>query len=57
MSTPSAVEAFYSQIWNRGDLAASSTLLSRDFRFRGSLGTELRGHEAFAEYVRSVRGA
>jgi hypothetical protein len=57
MCTPSAVETFCSQIWNSGDLAASSTLLSRDFRFRGSLGSELRGHEAFAEYVRSVRAA
>ena len=57
MSTPSAVETFYSQIWNSGDLAAIPTLLSRDFRFRGSLGSELRGHEAFAEYVRSVRAA
>jgi steroid delta-isomerase-like uncharacterized protein len=57
MSTPSVVDAFYSQIWNRGDLAASSTLLSRDFRFRGSLGSELRGYDAFRDYVRSVRGA
>jgi steroid delta-isomerase-like uncharacterized protein len=57
VSTPGVVEAFYSQIWNGGDLAAISTLLSRDFRFRGSLGAELRGHDAFAEYVRSVRAA
>jgi predicted ester cyclase len=27
------------------------------FRFRGSLGPELRGHDAFGEYVRSVRAA
>ncbi len=57
MSTPSVVEAFYSRIWNRGDLGASSALLSRDFRFRGSLGAELRGYDAFGDYVRSVRGA
>ena len=57
MSTPRVVEAFYSRIWNRGELAASSELLSKEFCFRGSLGAELRGHEAFAEYVRSVRGA
>ena len=57
MSTPQLVEAFYSRIWNRGDLVATSDLLSNDFRFRGSLGSELRGTAAFEEYVRSVRGA
>jgi predicted ester cyclase len=57
VSTPSIVEAFYSRIWNQGDLAASSDLLAKDFRFRGSLGPDLRGHAAFGEYVRSVHGA
>ncbi len=57
MSTPSIVKAFYSRIWNQGDLASSSDLLAKDFRFRGSLGAELRGHDSFGEYVRSVRGA
>ena len=57
MSAPSIVKAFYSRIWNQGDLAASSDLLVKDFRFRGSLGLELRGCDAFGEYVRSVRGA
>lgn len=56
MSTPSLVEAFYSRIWNQGDLAATSDLLAKDFRFRGSLGVELRGFDAFGNYVRSVRG-
>jgi steroid delta-isomerase-like uncharacterized protein len=57
MSTPSLVEAFYSRIWNQGDLAATSDLLAVDFCFRGSLGAELRGADAFKDYVRSVRGA
>ena len=57
MSTPSLVEAFYSRIWNQGDLAATSDLLSKEFCFRGSLGVELRGSEAFGDYVRSVRSA
>jgi steroid delta-isomerase-like uncharacterized protein len=57
MSTPNLVEAFYERIWNAGDLAAVSELLREDFSFRGSLGAELRGHEAFKDYVRSVRGA
>jgi predicted ester cyclase len=57
MSTPILVTAFYERIWNAGDLGAASELLIEDFSFRGSLGAELRGREAFKEYVRSVRGA
>jgi steroid delta-isomerase-like uncharacterized protein len=56
MSTPHLVEAFYARIWNAGDLAAASQLLSDDFCFRGSLGRQMRGRDAFLEYVRSVRG-
>ena len=57
MSVPNLVQAFYERIWNSGDLAAASDLLSEDFIFRGSLGNELRGRDAFLQYVRSVRGA
>jgi steroid delta-isomerase-like uncharacterized protein len=57
MSTPPLVEAFYASIWNAGDLAAASDLLSEGFCFRGSLGREMGGRDAFLEYVRSVRGA
>jgi steroid delta-isomerase-like uncharacterized protein len=57
MSIPSLVTAFYDEIWNRGDLDASTRLLAEAFVFRGSLGAELRGREAFAGYVQSVRGA
>jgi predicted ester cyclase len=57
MSTPRPVEAFYSKIWNDGDLSAASELLSEGFSFRGSLGSELRGRNAFTEYVQSVRAA
>lgn len=56
MSTPNLVEAFYERIWNTGDLAAVSELLTEDFSFRGSLGTELRGREEFKDYVHSIRG-
>jgi predicted ester cyclase len=55
MSTPKLVEHFYNQIWNAGDLNAASDLLAAHFAFRGSLGIELTGHNAFKEYVRSVR--
>jgi steroid delta-isomerase-like uncharacterized protein len=57
MSTPKLVEGFYQRIWNNGDVDAASELLSPDFSFRGSLGNEMRGHEEFKSYVRSVRGA
>jgi predicted ester cyclase len=57
MSTPKLVEQFYARIWNAGDLDAASDLLTAGFSFRGSLGTELSGHKAFEEYVRSVRGS
>ena len=56
MSTPRLVEEFYERIWNAGELGAASTLLRDQFVFRGSLGTELTGREAFADYVRAVRG-
>ena len=57
MTTPNLVSAFYERIWNAGDLGAVSELLIEDFSFRGSLGAELRGREAFKDYIRSVRGA
>ena|ERR1700761_305647 len=57
MSIPPLVEAFYERIWNAGDSAGISELLAPDFRFRGSLGDELCGWEAFASYKRSVRTA
>ena len=55
MSTPWLVESFYEQIWNPGDMSAVSRLLTEDFSFRGSPGTELRGRESFMEYLSSVR--
>lgn len=57
MSTPKLVETFYERIWNVGDLDAVSELVIEEFSFRGSLGVELRGRKAFAEYVRAVRSA
>ncbi len=57
MSIPKLVEAFYARIWNKGDLAAADGLLSRELCFRGSLGKELRGLDAFKDYVRPVRSA
>ena len=55
MTVPKLVHAFYQRIWNDGDERAISELLAEDFSFRGSLGMDLRGREAFTEYVKSIR--
>lgn len=57
MSTPELVTTFYQRIWNSGDVDRASELLTPDFSFRGSLGTELQGLDAFKDYVRNVRAA
>jgi predicted ester cyclase len=54
MSVHPLVESFYARIWNAGDEHVDD-LLSQDFMFRGSLGTEARGHAEFLSYVRDVR--
>lgn len=51
------MRAFYERIWNAGDTGAAEDLLAEDFAFRGSLGPEMRGREAFCDYVRMVRTA
>ena len=57
MSTPKLVEDFYERIWNDGDPDAAAELLTAGFSFRSSLGQEMRGREAFKNYVRDVRAA
>jgi predicted ester cyclase len=57
MSTPKLVADFYERIWNDGNLDAAGDLLTPQFSFRGSLGNEMRGGEAFTNYARSVGGA
>ena len=57
MSIPKLVRDFYDRIWNEGDLEAVSDLLTKDFLFRGSLGSERHGRKGFTDYVQSVRGA
>jgi steroid delta-isomerase-like uncharacterized protein len=57
MSVPKLVQDFYERIWNAGDLDAIGNLLKEDFVFRGSLGSDRRGREGFADYVQSVRSA
>jgi predicted ester cyclase len=51
------VTAFYHHIWNAGELQVADEILAKDFSFRGSLGPEMRGRQAFCDYVRMVRTA
>ena len=51
------VERFYHQVWNQADEAEARKILSADFRFRASLGPELRGPGGFIAYLRAVRAA
>ncbi len=51
------VERFYYVVWNRADEAEAQRILAADFRFRASLGPELRGPGGFIAYLRSVRAA
>jgi predicted ester cyclase len=57
MSTPKLVEDSYERMWNDGNLDAAADLLTPEFSFRGSLGNEMRGREAFQNYVRTVCAA
>jgi predicted ester cyclase len=57
MSIPKLVEDFYQRIWNDGNLDTATELLTPQFSFRGSLGNEMIGREAFKSYVRTVRTA
>ena len=57
-STPrDLVERFYHVVWNKSDEAEARQILSPDFRFRASLGPELRGPVGFIAYLRSVHAA
>lgn len=51
------VRAFYADLWERGDLSCLPALMHEDVGFQGTFGQVMRGREAFAAYVRSVRGA
>lgn len=51
------VERFYDVVWNKADEAEARRILDADFRFRASLGPELRGPDGFISYLRSVHAA
>ena len=51
------VERFYHGVWNKADEAEARRILKPNFRFRASLGPELRGPGGFIAYLRSVHAA
>ena len=51
------VRAFYEDLWEKGDLSRLPALMTEDVAFRGTFGQVMRGHDAYAAYVRSVRDA
>jgi predicted ester cyclase len=57
MTTHRLVSSFYDRVWNTGDRAALDELVTRDFRFQGSLGPAIVGRDAFWHIVTMVRTA
>jgi steroid delta-isomerase-like uncharacterized protein len=51
------VGRFYADTWNTFDVAALDDLVTDDVRFRGSLGDDLVGRKALADYVRLIQAA
>lgn len=51
------VERFYFALWHREDPGVAEEILADDFRFRGSLGLERRGRDAFVDYMHAIHRA
>lgn len=51
------VRRYYTELWNRWEMALIDELIAPDVTFRGSLGVVVRGREGFAGYVAMVRAA
>lgn len=51
------VERFYYELWDKNDHDVAREILTPGFRFRGSLGSERVGIDAFLAYVDSVHAA
>lgn len=49
------VRRYYEELWNRWNFDLADEILAPEIRFRGSLGTEVRGIEEFAAYMRTVQ--
>lgn len=51
------IRRFYDELWNPWNFAKASELVAEDLIFRGTLGSETRGREAFCDYMRKVQRA
>lgn len=51
------VNRFYSLIWNQHDMAVIPQILSKNLRFKGSLGVDALDYSGFIRYVDSVHAA
>jgi predicted ester cyclase len=51
------VRRFWQQVFNERDLAAARELVTADFRWRGSLGSESEGTEPFLAYAAAAQTA
>jgi steroid delta-isomerase-like uncharacterized protein len=51
------VRRFFDEMWNPWNFTKADELLAPDIVFRGTLGNELKGREAFRGYMRKVQAA
>ena len=49
------VRRFYDELWNRWCLDVADEIVSEALEFRGSLGRQTHGRDAFKEYVETVQ--
>jgi steroid delta-isomerase-like uncharacterized protein len=51
------IRRFFNEMWNQWNFAKADELLAPDIVFKGTLGNELRGRDAFRTYMRKVQSA
>ena len=51
------IRRFFDEMWNPWNFAKADELLAPDIVFKGTLGDELRGRDAFRAYMRKVQSA
>jgi steroid delta-isomerase-like uncharacterized protein len=51
------IRRFFDEMWNPWNFEKAEELLAADIKFRGTLGAELIGRDAFREYMRKVQAA
>jgi len=54
-STGQVITRFYEELWNQWRFDLIPDLICDDVNFRGSIGIQLRGRNAFAEYMRTIQ--